>query len=76
MAEKVRIMAMKEEGRPRTAIVGRLDCHCTSKNASSLRQGVFPITPSLEIKKKRSYHLPTIKRHDLKCLETICVKNI
>jgi hypothetical protein len=51
VAEKVRIMAMKEEGRPRTAIVGRLDCHCTSKNASSLRRGVFPITPSSEIKK-------------------------
>jgi hypothetical protein len=75
VAEKVRIMAMKEEGRPRTAIVGRLDCHCTSKKASSLRRGVFPITPSLEIK-KRSYHLPTIKRHDFKWLETICVKNI
>jgi len=63
MAEKVRIMAWKEEGIPSTASEGRLCRHCTSKKASSLRQGVFPLTPSLRDKKKRPCHLPTIKRH-------------
>jgi len=51
MAEKVRIMAWKEEGIPSTATEGRLCRHCTSKKASSLRQGVFPLTQSLRDKK-------------------------
>jgi hypothetical protein len=69
MAEKVRIMAWKEEGIPSTATEGRLCRHCTSKKASSLRQGVFPLTPSLRDKKNGPATCQLSKD-----METICVK--
>jgi hypothetical protein len=69
MAEKVRIMAWKEEGIPSTATEGRLCRLCTSKKASSLRQGVFPLTQSLRDKKNGPATCQLSKD-----METICVK--
>jgi hypothetical protein len=69
MAEKVRIMAWKEEGIPSTATEGRLCRHCTSKKASSLRQGVFPLTQSLRDKKNGPATCQLSKDMETKCVK-------